>query len=210
MTIFLSREPLLTILLWVQRLLFGVASTALAYWLLVFANAWVFQHQAHQLANQWPISASSAGLQSAATGPPLPSEVFSPPPWPDHALARLDIDRLHVSVIVAEGVSAFVLSRAAGHIPGTALPGQGANIGISAHRDTFFRPLEGIRRGDIATLTTRGTRHSYRVVAIAVVAASKISVLDPGNTEALTLITCHPFHFVGPAPNRFVVRAERI
>jgi len=26
----------------------------------------------------------------------------------------------------------------------------------------------------------------------------------------LTLITCYPFHYVGPAPKRFIVRAERV
>jgi sortase A len=39
---------------------------------------------------------------------------------------------------------------------------------------------------------------------------SDVSVLDPGAGEILTLITCYPFYFVGPAPERFIVRAERV
>jgi hypothetical protein len=28
--------------------------------------------------------------------------------------------------------------------------------------------------------------------------------------QSLTLVTCYPFYFVGPAPKRFVIRARRI
>jgi sortase A len=34
---------------------------------------------------------------------------------------------------------------AAGHIDRTALPGTTGNVGIAAHRDTFFRPLREVR-----------------------------------------------------------------
>jgi len=37
-----------------------------------------------------------------------------------------------------------------------------------------------------------------------------VAMLDPSNSEVLTLVTCYPFYFVGPAPNRFIVRAERV
>jgi LPXTG-site transpeptidase (sortase) family protein len=35
-------------------------------------------------------------------------------------------------------------------------------------------------------------------------------VLDRTERPALTLITCYPFSYVGHAPQRFVVRAERV
>ena len=34
-------------------------------------------------------------------------------------------------------------------------------------------------------------------------------VLDPTDRPTLTLITCYPFTYVGKAPRRFIVRAER-
>jgi len=37
-----------------------------------------------------------------------------------------------------------------------------------------------------------------------------VGVLDQGGDEILTLVTCYPFYFVGAAPNRFIVRAQRI
>ncbi len=33
-------------------------------------------------------------------------------------------------------------------------------------------------------------------------------VLQPATGRMLTLITCYPFHFVGSAPKRYVVRAR--
>ena len=37
-----------------------------------------------------------------------------------------------------------------------------------------------------------------------------VAVLDPTVNEMLTLVTCYPFYFVGAAPDRFIVRAERV
>jgi len=42
-----------------------------------------------------------------------------------------------------------------------------------------------------------------------VVAADDVSVLAPSTESSLTLVTCYPFYFVGPAPKRFVVGAHQ-
>jgi sortase A len=125
-------------------------------------------------------------------------------------IGRLEVPRLDISVVVMEGSDAAILRRAAGHVQGTALPGQLGNVAVSAHRDTFFRPLRNIRRDDVIQFTTiRGT-FRYSVVSTKIVQPSDVSVLASGNTEVLTLITCYPFYFVGSAPDRFIVRAKRV
>jgi sortase A len=48
------------------------------------------------------------------------------------------------------------------------------------------------------------------VVSTKIVSPSDVGVLDPGENEILTLVTCYPFYFVGFAPGRFIVRAERV
>jgi sortase A len=83
-------------------------------------------------------------------------------------------------------------------------------VGISAHRDTFFRPLRNIRRNDLITLTTALGEYRYRVVSTRVVSPQDVAVLDPAGNQILTLVTCYPFYFIGAAPNRFIVRAERV
>jgi len=125
-------------------------------------------------------------------------------------IGRVEIPRLNVSVIVMEGSTGAVLRHAVGHISGTALPGAPGNVGISAHRDTFFRPLRNIRRDDVITVTTLKGTYRYRVVSTRIVTPSDVSVLDPDTKQILTLVTCYPFYFVGSAPDRFIVRAERI
>jgi sortase A len=125
-------------------------------------------------------------------------------------IGRMEIPRLALSVIVMEGTSSRTLRRAAGHVAGTALPGQRGNVGISGHRDTFFRPLRNIERDDVITITTAMGEYRYRVISTVIVGPDDVSVLDASDNETLTLVTCYPFYFVGPAPKRFIVRAERV
>ena len=97
-----------------------------------------------------------------------------------------------------------------GHVENTALPGTDGNSGIAGHRDGFFRGLKDIGPGDAIELETlRGKKEVYRVERIWVVDPEDVSVLDPTPTRSLTLVTCYPFYHVGPAPQRYIVRAVR-
>ena len=125
-------------------------------------------------------------------------------------IGRIEIARVGISVVVVEGTDDHILRRSAGHILGTALPGKPGNVGIAGHRDTFFRPLRNIRRNDIITLSTPRGEYRYRVVSTKVVSPSDVAVLDSDGNQILTLVTCYPFYFVGAAPSRFIVRAERV
>jgi sortase A len=111
--------------------------------------------------------------------------------------------------MVVEGVDDGDLKHAVGHIPGTALPGEDGNVGIAGHRDTFFRPLRSIRRKDTITLSTLQGTYRYRVISTKVVDPDDVEVLYPDGRDTLTLVTCFPFDYVGSAPRRFIVRAER-
>lgn len=122
-------------------------------------------------------------------------------------VGRLEIPRLSLSTVVFEGADQDVLERGAGHLPGSALPGDRGNTVLAAHRDTFFRPLRGIRVGDVVRIHTEPKDSVYVVESARVVAPDEVDVLRPTPQPALTLITCYPFRYVGPAPERFVVRA---
>ncbi len=125
-------------------------------------------------------------------------------------VGELDIPRLHVSVMVFEGDDAGVLRQGAGHIPGTALPAGHGNIGIAAHRDTYFRPLRIIHPNDVLVLTTSAGTSRYTVTETKVVPPSEIDVLTTAPGRDLTLVTCYPFFYIGRAPQRFIVHARRI
>ena len=125
--------------------------------------------------------------------------------------AVLRIPSLELEVPVYAGTSTGVLDRGAGLIEGTAWPGSDeGNIGIAAHRDSFFRPLQGITPGTRLYIDTVQSTRRYRVTSISVVAPQDVTVLDDTSRPSVTLVTCYPFHYVGAAPQRFIVRAEII
>ncbi len=191
-----------------QPVLMAVALSLFAWCGFAVIDARVFQAVARNRLDKLLVESPAHGAASAQSA----AKVISSPVSTalSHGLiGRIGIDRLGVSVIVVEGSSPSVLRRAAGHIEGTALPGQPGNVGISAHRDTFFRPLRNIRENDVITLTTPGGEYRYRVVSTKVVNPRDIEVLLPAGDQVLTLVTCYPFYFVGPAPKRFIVRATR-
>jgi sortase A len=128
----------------------------------------------------------------------------APPP-----LAVLRIAKIGLEVAVLPGTSDFTLNRAVGHIDDTALPGADGNSGIAGHRDGFFRGLKDIGLDDAIELETVRGKEVYRVGRIWVVDPEDVSVLDPTPTRSLTLVTCYPFYHVGPAPQRYIVRAVR-
>ena len=134
-----------------------------------------------------------------------------PPPGPGELVGRISIPRLDVTAIVLEGVETKTLRRGAGHIPATALPDQEeGNVGLAAHRDSFFRGLKDIREDDTIELTTLDGTFRYKVEWTKIVKPTDVSVLEPTKEPALTLVTCYPFYYVGSAPKRFIVRAHRI
>jgi sortase A len=126
------------------------------------------------------------------------------------AMGWIEIPRLGILAIVAHGDDDGTLIRAVGHIPGTAFPGEGGNVGLAGHRDTFFRALEGIERFDIIRLIMPDRVLEYGVVDVRVVRPTQVEVLEPTALPSLTLVTCYPFVYVGSAPDRYVVRAEEL
>lgn len=125
----------------------------------------------------------------------------------DLPLAMLKIERLNLEAPVYLGTDRVTLDRGVGIIESTAYLGEVGNIGISGHRDGFFRPLKDIKLGDeIEVLTPTGVQE-FEVSDITIVDALEVSVLDSTDTTVLTLITCYPFYYQGYAPDRYIVRA---
>ncbi len=123
-------------------------------------------------------------------------------------LAILRTPSTGMVVPVFDSLSNTALNRGAGHVSGTALPGSDGNIAIAGHRDGFFRSLKDVEVGaEIEVTTHRGSR-SFLVFELLIVDPLDVSVLDPTEETMLTLVTCYPFYFVGPAPERFIVRAK--
>ena len=180
-------------------------------------------------------SPAAAGTAAPATAPTPPPAPAAPPPraltwsgkvdmtlWSPNrvkaykaalqhetppTLAILHIPRLKLEVPVYDGTTDAVLDLAAGRIEDTALPGTTGNVGIAAHRDGFFRVLKDIKEGDTLVLDTPVATEQYRVEWIRITTPDDVSVIDATPGRAVTLVGCYPFYHVGPAPQRFIVRA---
>jgi sortase A len=125
-------------------------------------------------------------------------------------VGRLVIPRLHLRAIVREGAEEQTLRLALGHIPSTALPWQNGNVGVAGHRDTLFRGLRKIRKDDLILFETLSGNYVYQVEATEIVRPQNVSVLKVREHPELTLVTCYPFYYIGPAPERFIVIARLV
>jgi sortase A len=126
---------------------------------------------------------------------------------PGEPIGILRIARIHLEVPVLEGTSALTLNRGAGRIEGTAQPGEDGNIGIAGHRDSFFRGLKDVHVGDVIELGMPAELSTYVVDRIQIVTPDRSDVLQSAEQPSLTLVTCYPFHYLGRAPERYVVTA---
>lgn len=123
-------------------------------------------------------------------------------------MARLEIPRIGISVMVLHGTEESTLALGAGHVPATPSPGGDGNLVIAAHRDTFFRRLERVRAGDRIRVLTVGRTYVYVVDSTETVDPEDTRVMESRGRQELTLITCYPFYFIGSAPKRFIVHAS--
>jgi sortase A len=182
------------LLRWAARFFFAAGCVALTLCAVWYGQARVYQQ---------------AALAKAGIPPQKPIQAKVPQPIRTEPVLEIDIPRIGLSVAVVEGVSARNIRVAVGHVPGTALPGGEGNVAIAGHRDTFFRSLRFIQRGDAIRLVTQSATYDYAVESTRITDAHDASPLRNSGGPLLTLITCYPFYFVGPAPKRFIVRAVR-
>jgi len=177
----------------IERVLFGAGFACLAVFLWTAGErVWFQSRYLHELREESTVTPARFNLEALRAGP----------------LGRIEIPRAHVNAAILDGVDAGTLDRAVGHVPGTAYPGEiGGRVALAAHRDSFFSSLGSLRRGDVIVLEVGRQKREYRVASTSIVKADRMEVLTPTSDSVVTLITCYPFHYLGGAPQRFVVNA---
>jgi sortase A len=203
-----------------ERIFFAIGFGLLVLWgtgtldSIVFSHAAIAKFEADQateagsstLEVRGPSSATEAGfafwpIKRAQAYKDSLLEKVDPP------LAVLRIPKIHLEVPVFNGTDDLTLNRGVGRICGTAQIGAGGNLGIAGHRDGFFSGLQDVARGDVIELARPGQIDVYIIDGIQIAEPEDVSVLKSTPTPSLTLVTCFPFHYVGSAPKRYIVRA---
>jgi sortase A len=164
----------------------------------VGSQYWEMYHRQQQLAAQWEQQASAANVPGKAK---LSA---------DDMLTRVVIPKISLDAIVVEGASRRDLSDGPGHMKKTAQPGETGNAVITAHRDTFFRHIYELGKGDDILVRRAGQVYKYEVTGKKIVLPDDVSVIKPTQDATLTLITCYPTYYIGPAPKRLVVFSKLV
>jgi sortase A len=195
-------------------ILAGVSGVLIWAWALSEGAFYQFVQEAHISA---PPPARSASVAAGVTGegvPPQPevvvptlSKLLRTFPRDPRVIGRLEAPSIHLSVVVRDGIDDETLRKAVGRLPSSALPGEPGNLVVLGHRDTFFRPLRNLERGQSIRFHTARGQFEYVVESVQVVEPGSVNVV-PTADAVTTLITCFPFDYVGTAPRRFVVRAR--
>ncbi|RDU36964.1 class D sortase [Neobacillus piezotolerans] len=137
-------------------------------------------------------------------------QVWPTLPAPGDKIGDLKFPSVGLDVPVVQGTHDNELKKGAGHLAGSALPGQGGNVVLSGHRDTVFRKLKDLKVGEEVIFTTPYGDFIYETTDFKITHADDMTVAVPTDFETLTLTTCYPFYFVGNAPDRFIVYTKLV
>jgi sortase A len=125
-------------------------------------------------------------------------------------LTRLTVPAIKLDAVVVEGVNRKDLLMGPGHLPDTPEPGQAGNAVISAHRDTFFRHIHELKKGDYIVVQRAGRQFRYEVTGKKILQPDDVWVTKATPDSQLTLLTCYPTYYIGPAPERLAVFSKLV
>jgi LPXTG-site transpeptidase (sortase) family protein len=179
---------------WREQLPSALMLTGLALLLYVGIQYGTMLAAQRRLSHQWEQQQKSAAARGLVV---------------NDGLVRLCIPKIDLSAVVVEGTTHKALLIGPGHLEDTPEPGSPGNSVISGHRDTFFRHLHKLGKGDEVLVQHKGQTYSYRVTGKKIVSPYDVSVIKPSDGSHLTLITCYPTYYVGPAPERLVIFTEQ-
>ncbi|WP_299089346.1 class D sortase [uncultured Metabacillus sp.] len=155
------------------------------------------------------VTSEKTYMVSPNNGEPF-QPVAVPTPKEGAMIGTLSIPKLEQTVSIFHGSNETILRKGIGHVKGTALPGEASNSVLAGHRDTFFRKLEQLEQGDKLIVHRSEAKYLYKINKIRIVDKDDRTVIVPKPRSTLTLTTCYPFTFIGPAPQRYIIEAELI
>ncbi|WP_445489121.1 class D sortase [Niallia sp. 03133] len=149
-------------------------------------------------------------LETKKKEPITQSSIYSTLPKKGENMGELIIPKLDARLPIFHGTDEEELEKGVGHFAGSVLPGEKDNTVLSGHRDTVFRKLGEIGKGDVLTVRTSAGEFTYKVKKVRIVDKDDRTVIVPKPKATLTVSTCYPFKYIGDAPRRYILVADLI
>lgn len=150
-----------------------------------------------------PAEEDNSGLDNEA----VKQALYPDRPGPGEDVGELYIPKLKATLPIYEGTNEDELDKGVGHYADSVLPGEKDNAVLSGHRDTVFRDLGKVGKGDILLVKTSAGEFKYKVNKVRIVDKDDLTVIVPKPTATLTVSTCYPFDYIGAAPKRYILVA---
>ncbi|MGX1195118.1 class D sortase [Metabacillus sp. SLBN-84] len=166
--------------------------------------------ETHLKTNQSLADAEAIIKASASSKTEMPTQEKRYEAETGDAVGILKIGRLDAELPIVEGTDPDDLAKGVGHYKGSYYPNENGQIVLSGHRDTVFRKAGELKIGDSLIVAMPYGEFEYRIKSTKIVDADDLSVITLQNDkEELILTTCYPFSFVGSAPERYIIYAEK-
>ena len=156
------------------------------------------EDQLNKLDEQYPNAedlAAIAGVRGITKKARILADRFKPNLQEGHAIGRIKIDRIGLSIVVVQGTDTASLQKGPGHYTNTPIPGQPGTVAIAGHRTTYlapFRHIDQIQDGDEVRIEMPYAAFTYTVEKHEVVDPSDVGIIKPVGYNRLVLTACHP------------------
>ena len=127
--------------------------------------------------------------------------------YDNHELVgRLLIPGVEIDTIILGDDNSSALEIGPVLVTGSVPPGKNGNLILAGHRDTVFRNLAMVETGDTIKVETLKKDMTYVVTSRNIIDPEDVRLLEPTNTNCITLVTCFPFTYIGTAHQRYIIR----
>jgi sortase A len=167
--------------------------------------------QLNRLESQYPTPADLEAISDVpgnAAKARVLADRFEPHLQSGHAIGRIKIDRIGLSIVVIQGTDTASLEKGPGHYRNTPIPGQPGTVAIAGHRTTYlapFRHIDQIQDGDPIRVEMPYAAFTYTVQRHEIVDPTDLGVIKPVGYPQLVLTACHPPY---SAAQRYVIFAK--
>jgi len=123
-------------------------------------------------------------------------------------LAMMKISSFDKLIPIRLGTSDNILKKGAGLDSSINQIIEEGNSVIYGHREEIFWNLKHVEIGDSIYIETLEDSFEYIIDAIQVIDPDNQWIYEASEQSTLTLVTCYPFIYMGPTPERYVVKAS--